>query len=97
MIVLYPDDWRYDDTSGLAPVVRIPFFNHFTSDGIRITNNSVTTPICWTSRATYFTGQYVSRHASTYLFKPLFSTKSWNTTWPYKLQQNGYYIGHIEK
>ena len=97
VVILYPDDWRHDDIGGLAPVVRTPFLNRLAQQGIHFTYNAVTTSICWVSRATLFTGQYVSRHASTYLFRPAFAMSAWNTTWPYLLQQKGYYVGHIGK
>jgi arylsulfatase len=57
----------------------------------------VTTSICWVSRATLFTGQYVSRHKSYRLKTPEFY-KNWTDSWPYLLQQKaGYYTGHIGK
>jgi arylsulfatase A-like enzyme len=98
VIILYPDDWRHDDIGGLAPEVRTPFLNRLAQEGIRFTHNAVTTSICWISRATLFTGQWVSRHGSTYLFRPKFVSEGyWNRTWPYILQQNGYFVGHIGK
>lgn len=97
IIILYPDDWRHDDIGGVAPIVRTPFLNRLATKGIRFTYNAVTTSICWISRATLFTGQYVSRHGSTYLKKPLFITENWKTTWPFLLQQKGYFVGHVGK
>ena len=98
VILLYPDDWRHDDIGGVAPVVRTPFLNRLATDGIRFTYNAATTSICWISRATLFTGQYVSRHGSTHLRYPRFTYEGhWNRTWPYMLQQNGYWVGHVGK
>jgi arylsulfatase A-like enzyme len=98
VIILYPDDWRHDDIGGVAPVVQTPFLNRLAQDGIRFTHNAVTTSICWISRATMFTGQWASRHGSMRLKKPDFMREgSWNRTWPYILQRNGYYVGHVGK
>ena len=98
VVILYPDDWRYNDIGGLSPIVKTPFLNYLASLGVHFTRNAVTTSICWISRATMFTGQYVSRHASTYLYRPYFATKNWNATWPFQLQkQRGYFVGHVGK
>ena len=99
VIILYPDDWRHDDIGGVAPVVQTPFLNRLAEKGIRFTHNAVTTSICWVSRATFFTGQYVSRHASTHLKRPFFASqrKRWEKTWPFLLQQKGYFVGHVGK
>lgn len=99
VIILYPDDWRHDDLQDANPVIKTPTFTQLAKDGIRFTYNAVTTSICWMSRATLFTGQYVSGHESAYLFRPSFASNpgQWNKTWPYLLQQAGYYVGHIGK
>ncbi|CAB9524021.1 Extracellular sulfatase Sulf [Seminavis robusta] len=97
ILILYPDDWRHDDIGGVAPVVKTPFLNQLARDGIRFTHNMVTTSICWVSRATLFTGQYLSRHKSYRLKTPEFY-KTWhNTSWPALLQQSNYYTAHIGK
>ena len=57
----------------------------------------VTTSVCWISRASFFSGQYASRHKSFFVKFPHFYD-TWNTTsWPALLQQAGYYVGHIGK
>ena len=68
-------------------------------EGMRFTHNCVTTSICWISRATLFTGQWLSQHQSYKLRCPHFSwnTTRWSKTWPSLLQQDGYYVGHIGK
>ena len=97
IVVLYPDDWRHDTLGGLLPVVRTPFLNQLAREGIRFTHNMVTTSICWISRATFFTGQYCSRHKSYRLRQPVFYDTWANTSWPALLQAAGYVVAHIGK
>jgi arylsulfatase A-like enzyme len=95
ILILYADDWRHD-TLGVAghPVVQTPVLDKLAAEGIRFTNNYVTTSICGVSRASLFTGQWMSRHGNR-------SFKMWNTPWantfPALLQENGYYLGHVGK
>jgi arylsulfatase len=98
VIILYTDDMRHDS---LGSVGKMPVFTPRLDDlartGIRFARNCVTTSICWISRATLFTGQYLSRHKSSALFRPNFYDK-WNQTWPFLLQkEKGYFVGHIGK
>jgi arylsulfatase len=100
VIIFYPDDWRHDDLGDTNPSLNTPFFSRMARQGIRFTHNAVTTSICWISRGTLFTGQWVSRHASTYLFRPLFAREPerWKETWPSILQKfGGYWVGHVGK
>jgi arylsulfatase len=97
VIVFYPDDWRHD-TIGAAgtQVVKTPFLDKLSSQGIRFTHNAVTSSVCWISRATKITGQYLSRHKAALIRTPTFYDR-WNETFPYIMQQNGYFVGHIGK
>ena len=63
ILLFYADDWRYD-TMGAAgnPIVKTPFIDALAKEGVRFTENCVTTSICWISRATLYTGQYLARH-----------------------------------
>ena len=63
IVVLFADDWRHD-TLGVAgnPVVKTPNLDQLASTGVRFTENCVTTAICGVSRASLFTGQWMSRH-----------------------------------
>ena len=100
VLILYPDDWRHDDLGDANPELYTPMFTSLAAAGVRFTHNAVTTSICWISRATLFTGQYVSRHESTYLFRPQFAAdaSAWGRSWPALLQRyGGYWIGHIGK
>ena len=95
ILVLYADDWRHD-TLGIAgnPVVQTPNLDRLASEGMRFTHNCVTTSICGVSRATLFTGQWMSRHENR-AFAP-FKTP-WAETYPGLLRQNGYFVGHVGK
>ncbi|SIO38911.1 Arylsulfatase A [Singulisphaera sp. GP187] len=95
IVLLYADDWRYD-TLGCAgnPVVKTPHLDQFARDGFRFTRNCVTTAICGVSRATLFTGQWMSRHGN-----PAFQAfkTPWAETYPGLLRANGYFVGHVGK
>ena len=100
ILVLYPDDWRHDAIGGVLPVVQTPFLNQLATHGIRFTHNCVTTSICWVSRATYFTGQYGSRHESLRLMTPRFYRR-WaksDLSWPAMIQRHkNYIVSHVGK
>ena len=63
ILLFYADDWRHD-TMGAAgnPIVKTPFLDALAKEGVRFTENCVTTSICWISRATLYSGQYLARH-----------------------------------
>ncbi len=95
ILVLYADDWRHD-TLGCAghPVLRTPHLDALARDGFRFTRACVTTSICGVSRATLFTGQWMSRHGN-----PAFDAwkTPWAETWPGILRDAGYWTGHVGK
>ena len=95
ILVLYADDWRHD-TLGVAgnPVVQTPELDKLAEEGVRFVNNYVTTSICGVSRASLFTGQWMSRHGCRG-FKMWESP--WEKTFPALLRKNGYYLGHVGK
>ena len=95
IIVLYADDWRHD-TLGRAgnPVVKTPNLDRLADDGLRFSHACVTTAICGVSRASLFTGQWMSRHGNSAF--SMFKTP-WKETYPGILRDNGYYVGHIGK
>ncbi len=95
ILMLYADDWRHD-TLGAAgnPVVQTPNLDALAAEGMRFTENCVTTAICGVSRACLFTGQWMSRHGCRG-FSP-FETP-WAETYPGLMRANGYYVGHVGK
>ena len=95
IVVLYADDWRHD-TLGVAgnSVVKTPNLDRLAGEGMRFTQNCVTTSICGVSRATLFTGQWMSRHGNAAFAE--FKTP-WAETYPGLLRENGYFVGHVGK
>jgi arylsulfatase len=95
VLILFADDWRFD-TLGSAgnPIVKTPNLDALAKDGIRFTHNCVTTSICGISRATLWSGQWMSRHGAAD-FKEL--KKPWSDTYPGIMRANDYFTGHIGK
>lgn len=95
ILVLYADDWRHD-TLGAAgnPIVQTPTLDQLASEGIRFTQNCVTTSICGVSRASLYTGQWMSRHGNRG-FRPW--KTPWEETYPGLLRAAGYHVGHVGK
>ncbi len=95
IVVLYADDWRHD-TLGAAghPIVKTPHLDQLGREGIRFTQNYVTTAICGVSRASLYTGQWMSRHGNPTF--AMFKT-DWAETYPGVLRANGYFMGHVGK
>jgi hypothetical protein len=86
ILLLYADDWRYD-TLGVASnnsVIKTPFLDTLAKQGVRFSQNCVTTSVCWISRATLNTGQYYSRHKQRLIAPPVFYYEYWNETYPGK-------------
>ncbi len=96
ILLLYADDWRHD-TLGAAgnPVVKTPHLDQLAREGVRFTHNHVTTSVCWVSRATLFTGQWLSRNG-TAPQGGAFKTP-WAETYPGVLRSRGYHTGHVGK
>jgi arylsulfatase A-like enzyme len=95
IVLLYADDWRFD-TLGVAgnPIVRTPNLDRLAASGVRFTQAAVTTAICGVSRATLFTGQWMSRHGNPGF--AMFKTP-WEDTFPGRLRANGYTVAHVGK
>ncbi|KAL7518982.1 hypothetical protein ACHAWX_003778 [Stephanocyclus meneghinianus] len=114
ILLLYADDWSHHTLSSFhkntttKPILQTPILDALAEDGIRFTHNCVTTSVCWVSRATLFTGQYMSRHNTTEpccwsgIEKPRGGLKeaplNWNELSVYELlAKHGYYVGHAGK
>lgn len=95
ILILYADDWRYDTLHcGGDAVVQTPHLDRLAGEGLRFTHACVTTSICGVSRATLFTGQWMSQHGDP-VFQ-MFKTP-WAETYPGLLRTNGYFVGHVGK
>ena len=95
ILLLYADDWRHDSLGCAGnPVVETPNLDRLATEGMRFTDAYVTTSICGVSRATLFTGQWMSRHGNRG-FAP-FDTP-WAETYPGLLRAEDYWVGHIGK
>jgi arylsulfatase A-like enzyme len=95
VVVLLADDWRHD-TLGCAgnPILKTPHLDQLAKDGFRFTHSCVTTSICGVSRASLFTGQWMSRHGNPAF--QMFKTP-WAETYPGLLREKGYWVGHVGK
>lgn len=97
ILLLYADDWRHD-TLGAAghPIVQTPEIDKLAEQGVRFSANYVTTSICAVSRASLFTGQWMSRHGCRG-FTMWADSTPWAETLPGLLKDRGYYLGHVGK
>jgi arylsulfatase len=97
VLMLVIDDARWD-TVGAAgnPVVQTPRLDRLAAEGVRFEQAFVTTSICMTSRASIFTGQYMSRHGITTFGEPI-AEEPWADTYPGVLSAAGYWQGFVGK
>jgi arylsulfatase A-like enzyme len=95
--MLLIDDARWDSV-GVAgnPVVQTPRLDQLAAEGVRFENAFVTTSICMVSRASIFTGQYMSRHGIT-TFGTAIDEPAWASTYPGVLRDAGYWLGFVGK
>ncbi|EJK69638.1 hypothetical protein THAOC_09080 [Thalassiosira oceanica] len=114
ILLLYADDWThhtlssYHKTEPINKVLKTPVLDALAADGIRFTHNCVTTSVCWISRATLYTGQYMSRHKTKEPCcwsggtKPKSKLPEAPSNWKelsfYEiLARHGYHVGHAGK
>lgn len=95
IVILYADDVRHDSL-GIAgnPVLKTPRIDRLAGEGVRFTHNYVTTSICGISRASLYSGQWMSRHGAQ---KFVMWKTPWELSFPGLLRANGYHTGHIGK
>jgi len=95
VVLLYADDWRHDTLSGAGhAIVKTPRLDDLAGRGVRFTRACVTTAICGVSRASLFTGQWMSRHGNRAF--DAFDTP-WAETFPGLLRDHGYHVGLVGK
>jgi arylsulfatase A-like enzyme len=97
IVFLLADDHRWD-ALGMEghPLLRTPNIDALASEGTYFNNSFVTTPICFASRASILSGQYVRSHGCIN-FAKFFSDSAFAETYPGVLRQGGYYTGFIGK
>ncbi|MCA9102266.1 MAG: sulfatase [Planctomycetales bacterium] len=97
IILLLTDDMRADcfGAAGNA-IIETPHIDRLAHDGVRFTEAFVTTAICATSRASYLTGQYASRHGIHDFAQPI-DDAAWQDTFPARLRAAGYHTAFVGK
>jgi arylsulfatase len=90
IVLLYADDWTYKTLGKINPYVQTPNLDKLADKGVMFTHNCVTTSICWMSRATLITGQYVSTHKNMWPQDGKFY-EDWNNTLFGQMAANGYH------
>ncbi len=97
VILLVSDDQRWDALGAAGnDVIHTPHLDRLAEEGVRFPQAFVTTSICMTSRASIFTGQYMSRHGITRFGKPL-SPEAFAETYTGLLREAGYWTGFVGK
>jgi len=74
------------------PAVKTPNLDRLANESVLFTRAAVTTSICMVSRASYLTGQWLSRMGGARV-----TPATWPDTWPAQLRKAGYFGGHIGK
>ena len=97
ILFVLTDDQRWD-TIGAAgnKFAKTPNMDHLAANGVRFTNNFVTTSICAVSRASFFTGMYARCHGI-HGFRTGLSEEQHAVTYPTRLKEAGYHVGFIGK
>jgi arylsulfatase A-like enzyme len=99
IVLFYADDWTIKTLGIFNDKALTPNLDAMAERGMAFTHNSVTTSLCWQSRATKVTGVYKavhnqSRFWDTYMFD---QTVRWSDTLYPKLFSAGYHVGYIGK
>lgn len=99
VVLLYADDWSFTTLGINNPAVKTPNLDRLAKNGVWFPYNSVTSSVCWQSRATLLTGMYVAVHqfiriSSMSLFD---QTVRWTNTLYAALKKNGYHVGFVGK
>ena len=97
ILFILTDDQRWD-ALGVAGnrIVRTPNLDRLARQGVLFTNNFGTTPVCYASRASLYSGQYNRRHRIE-SFADVFSRAALEETFPLLLRERGYFTGFIGK
>jgi arylsulfatase A-like enzyme len=97
IVFLLADDLRWDAVGFMGnPIVETPNLDALATRGVVFENTFCTTSICCTSRASFLTGQYASRHGL-WTFQANLLEPAFAKTFPAMLRSAGYHTGFIGK
>jgi len=97
LIFLLTDDQRWDTLGAMGNrIIQTPNVDAMAARGVTFTNSFVTTSICMTSRASFFTGLYLRCHKIN-SFSTDFTEDQFSRIYPVLLRQAGYRTGFIGK
>ncbi len=97
ILFILTDDQKWNTLGCMGDTnILTPHIDRLARQGVLFQNHFVTTSICCCSRASIFTGQYMSRHGIGD-FKTSLRAAQWAETYPALLRQNGYCTGFIGK
>lgn len=97
LVFLLTDDQRWDTLGCMGNrIIQTPNVDALARQGATFTNMFVTTPICVTSRASFFSGLYARSHGI-HTFRMRFSPAQFAATYPALLRKAGYRTGFIGK
>jgi arylsulfatase A-like enzyme len=97
IVFLLTDDQRWDTLGCMGnPIIQTPHIDSMAEKGVLFRNAFVTTSICCTSRASFFSGQHAIRH-DIHNFGTRFTPEALAQTYPAQLRAAGYRTGFIGK
>ncbi len=97
LVFLLTDDQRWDSLGCMGnPIIQTPHIDSLAREGVLFKNNFVTTAICCSSRASFFSGRYAGSMDLHRFDKPL-PEDIWRTSYPMLLRMAGYRTGFIGK
>ncbi len=97
ILFLLTDDQRWDMLGAAGnSIIKTPNMDRLAHEGVRFTNNFVTTSICAVSRASFFTGLYARCHGIHGFQTPL-SAEQHELSYPVRLRNAGYRTGFVGK
>ena len=97
IVFILTDDQRWDALGAAGNrLVKTPNLDRLAARGVLFTQSFGTTPVCYASRATLYTGQYNRRHGVD-SFEEFLSPEAFAQTYPALLRRAGYHTGFIGK
>lgn len=98
VVFLLVDDLRWNALGCMGDkIVKTPNIDKLAKRGVLFENMFVTTSICWSSRATMFTGQWMRRHGVGLNDGKEMHSGAWAQTYPAQFRAAGFRTGFIGK